>query len=301
MSRTPSRRPKDVRDKSHEMPRAFRAVMQPETPAVAALWGRYLSGDESAFHPLTTHYLPLARMGAYRAQQRHPRYFRGPLEELVSDGMYGLVRGLRCAKGYDPIHTPKYLASFIKNMILREKMVRSRYGRRFSEQVDVMARTRGSLAEKLGRLPTPAELTEAIGTKIDNPLLCMGHVPTIAGASDSKKAARQVRTAAGRPEGPLGGAMMDEELRRLVMRRLSKEDRRMLRWVLDGESAVAMARKLGVSRSCACQRMNGVLWMLRCRADLAAYLGVEPAAAVPKNWNYQLPAISSAPPARLAM
>jgi hypothetical protein len=65
---------------------------------------------------------------------------------------------------------------------------------------------------------------------------------------------------------------------KLAMKGLSGIDRQIFRRVLEGTSASEIGRRLGVSPSTACKRVNGLLWTLRKRTDLAAYLDVDPAA-----------------------
>ena len=89
---------------------------------------------------------------------------------------------------------------------------------------------------------------------------------------------------------------------RIACRRLSRDDRKVLRWVLAGASFVEVGRRLGVGRTWGEKRANGVLWLLRTNAALAEYLGVAPESEVKRDAQGRAASIANVPPARrLAM
>jgi DNA-directed RNA polymerase specialized sigma24 family protein len=66
------------------------------------------------------------------------------------------------------------------------------------------------------------------------------------------------------------------EAMKLAMKGMQAQDRKLFKLVMKGVDQAEIARRLGVSRQRIGQRLNGVLWELRSRADLAEYLGVKP-------------------------
>jgi hypothetical protein len=60
------------------------------------------------------------------------------------------------------------------------------------------------------------------------------------------------------------------------MKGLDSADRRLLKAILRGESSAAVGEMLGLRTPDAKRRMNGLVWELQRRAELAQALGVEP-------------------------
>lgn len=78
----------------------------------------------------------------------------------------------------------------------------------------------------------------------------------------------------------VGSDLEQKELIALAMKSLGGQDRELFKMlVIEGASVAEIARRLHIQdRDAAHKRANGLLWHLRCRADLAWALGVVPEA-----------------------
>jgi RNA polymerase sigma-B factor len=285
-------------------PRALRRSMPTDTPATAELWRRYLaSRDQAAFQALCEHYAPLAFIRASMSKRSRPAFYREPLEDLLSDGLLGLVRAIQTCEYYGSAFEFRCFAlGKIRSTIRDEVFTRSR-GKRFHDKRNVVERARAELTREHGRSPTRAELVERLSTVFTNPNIQIGEVERGGVGPLGESAGGVGDPSASDPADRLLGA----EAVRLAMKGLKGEDRKILRLILAGQCAEDIAKVLGLSLSSTRARINGALWECRCRADLAAYLDVEPAQKPtrPPRDNgkkyeraWALPAISALGPAR---
>jgi DNA-directed RNA polymerase specialized sigma subunit len=288
-------RPKLKRD--FPLPRVFTTGAARE-PDAAEPWRRYLAdrGDADAFQRLCIHYAPIALIAALQIWRARREQFFEPFEELVSDAMFGIIRAITSAKGYHPATGRRRLYDEARRAIRREKLARSWAPRRVVERKGTIERVRAEFIAEHYRPPSHAELTERLAGLITNPAVQIGDLAVMIPASQTSGAARALGSLREREDAPPRRAQ-DRELMELAKRKLCAEDRKILLWVLQGFSDLGIARRLNIHHSTATKRVRGILWELRARADLAAYLGVEPATEVPRTHDRPLP-ISSVPPAR---
>jgi hypothetical protein len=162
-----------------------------------------------------------------------------------------------------------------------------------------------------GRSAPPRLVAQFIASQVDNPNFVNAH-------RDRRQMERQCDVAASDEQWavmvdrrPDLGATPDEiawqgELMRIARRSLKGVDRKIFTMLMRGESYGAIAKAVKLSRRTMDVRANGLLWSLRCRADLAAALGVEPSnsADVPRcrgdsgRAHAYAKSIKSAPPVR---
>jgi DNA-directed RNA polymerase specialized sigma subunit len=279
--------------------------MPPYTAATAELWDRYTSdGDVSAFQGLMKFYAPLAFICACQLKRRRPDFYVDELDDLVSDGLLGLAFAIRRMLS----GTAQYLMpgpdfymradTSIKATIRNQVKTRTWAGKGRSDRLELIGRLQSELIQEHGRLPTREELRSRLAEHLTNPNIQVGDVDPAAMMPLSAAAYRVADTSAQRPDVP---ALQSETIR-LAFKGLKGEDRKILRIVLNGGTRRDVAAALGISPGSAEQRVNGLLWELRCRPDLAAHLDVEasakPAPKFLSGKTKYLPRVSQAGPAR---
>ncbi|HZL33855.1 MAG TPA: sigma-70 family RNA polymerase sigma factor [Tepidisphaeraceae bacterium] len=270
----------------------------PSDARSAALWRRYWEHrrreDEAR---LFEAYAPLARIMAYRAKRGRPGFYTDELDELISDGALALLRGIQGSnEGGAPV---AYLRKWISNGLRQCVIIRRGGGVRFHRLRGIVEGARRDLVQQLGHMPSDEELSERLAGVIDNPAIYRGreaHMPQVS----------QLVRVGDRPrsdpvdthERDPSQRMMNREAVRLAMAGLKPEDRRILKLILAGDFPANIARKLGVSRQRIIQRLNGVLWEARSRADLAEYLGRQPQAPPAVHEKSDLPTPNRVPSLR---
>ena len=295
-------RSRTARCNEYRLPAALRRRMPEGGDESARLWADFhATGNPIARNSLIEFYAPLAMISAAVIKRQYPTLYREPLEELQSDGLYGLIKAIDGKPYVGHLQVRHYLHSLIRRTIRREQILRGWMGRRLQERQGVIERMRSELTQELNRVPTSAEMTDRLSGLITNPDICVGKQANMYPASQTKPLRHAARLAADKREKPPERGAMEREVMDLASRKLCKEDRDMLRKVLRGESATSIARQLGIGKTAAFQRINGLLWTLRCRADLAAYLEVQAADVIPRNASYHPLTVSKFPPARRAM
>jgi hypothetical protein len=170
------------------------------------------------------------------------------------------------------------------------------------ERMPVIERERATLTQELGRVPDRFEMAERIAQTIRNPHLYVD-APNFRFFGEDKAGRREATTVIDEKfPAPDQRAISDEALR-LAMKHLDRGQRKLLRMVLGGKGTPEIAKALGTSQSAAYHRVNGLLWELRRRGDLAAALGVQAwAGEVPRYADRRTKVmIRSMPPAPLAM
>ena len=288
-------------------PSPFRRHMTLDSPATQATWRRYSvdrnAADEKA---LVEHYLPLCQILVYQLKRSRPEFYWEDEDTLISDATLALLRTIRRHHHIDGCHGFRVFASGrMRCIIHREITGRMWSHRRGYERLRVIAQARARLIQELGRMPTPDELTAALAGLITNPDIAVGKSPQWLSPSqlDRKSNARRLRGAmeafadrsAPSPDAP----MIERETMRLALKGLKGDDRTMLKMLAAGAGTREIARKLAVNLPTLHGRLNGILWELRCRADLAEYAGVVPEPAPRLTNKKSLLPLSSLGPARL--
>jgi DNA-directed RNA polymerase specialized sigma subunit len=254
------------------------------------LWRKHFAGDADATAALFEFYAPLCMIVAARYMRR----FRGTwptetFDDVLSDASLGLLTALRLTPG-GPHFFNLFAQKEINKTIHRQWQMRRWGGRRGSERASVVAEIRAKLTAEEGRLPTPGEMGEALQRKISNPNLAVHGDPRIYAASQDKNIRREMLATAEK-QSPDRRAI-EAETMRLARKGMTAEDFKLLKMVLSGMEPAAIARRVGLDRTTVADRLNGVLWLCRCNADLARHLGVQPA-TMPEKRNGRLPRIES--------
>jgi RNA polymerase sigma factor (sigma-70 family) len=271
------------------LPADFRKDLPDENAESARLWRRWLANrDQAAFDALWVRYLPVARMIARTMKRRRPDYYREPVADLISDGALGVMETIRGQTVYEPEFTLARFFWRVPRYIRRCVCNRFWAGGGCRRKLDELEHLRSALTCDLGRVPDRAELLAELGKTITNPNIVID-VPAMRRPPDFP-----LKDESDSPERPV----IDADLRRFVMQRLDKRDRRIFRMLMKGLTPTEIAVELGISRQRGHQLVNGLLWTLRCEKRVAAALGMEPSKR-PRGSKTSLPAIASRGPARL--
>jgi DNA-directed RNA polymerase specialized sigma subunit len=303
-----------MRIASDEIPSALRRLLDRKfdinDPAVVPIWASYLRDRNAAdFQWLVEYYLPLVRIIIWQLKRRRPRMFTDDLDVYISDGAEMLMRPIRGRKhSFDPGIWFVTCFKYVRANIYRGRDHRLCGRVAYHQQRRTALIVRSELAGRLGREPTALELGDALRLRVSNPdqyIASLDAPPQrvhrfseLEGDDDGKRPREFEDSRSADPS----SRMVNQEIVKLAMRGLDPVDKRILRSVLRGDTAVSVARKLGVSRERIRQRLNRILWQARCRADLAKNLGVCPDPLPPARLaNHQYPNFpSNPPPARLA-
>ena len=290
------------------LPAAFmRSAARGEDRIAESLWpSRRTPQGRNA---LAEHYLPhVYRMAKWTHNRMKQRLITPPsLDDMISDGCLGLISFIDFCP-IDPFDAPRiraYLNQTIKIRIRREAILHLWPKRPTVERQNIVDAVRQSLVQELRRMPTAVEMGRRLTGLIKNPSLHNGEERTMECASQNTDAESALDRLEDRANVSAEQAALNRELLHLACLKLSSTDRRLLKWILRGMRIKEMAAKLHLTRHMADRRVNGLLWTLRCRADLALYLGVEPAPRVVKKINgpgkWRPARVSTLGPARLAM
>jgi DNA-directed RNA polymerase specialized sigma subunit len=284
------------------VPAALRADFRPDTAETVELWRRHqLDGDAAAFRGLVEHYSYVAWINAVVLKARRPEFYIDPIGDLVSDGHLALVLLVRRFAYRSLSDRFMFLAmakTHVRGRIRGETLARHWIDKRLATPQNAVAECRADLVKDLGRLPTRRELSVALGCLIDNPALeGEAAAPPPPGLAPRHRAHAGLVNARTNPEPAVDVPALTREAMTLALRGLDARDAKTLRLLLTGHSAREVARSMGLENSGFAQRVNGLLWELRSRADLASSLGVEPTPR-PAGGLKSLPRVSSLPPAR---
>lgn len=293
------------------IPSIYRAKFRFEGPEIARCWERFLRDRRclSARTRIIEHYAPFVRLHASRLLAGNPDFFGRDLNVLLSDGMLALLYYLE--KTDVPL-APAFRAYQIKRRVIwqiwKSATERMYGGRKSMKKAGILRRERAQLTQQLGRVPTPEEMTDAIARLIDNPeisigqdertrlALQLGRAPT---PEETRGALRhladnpaiyfgRINTVSltrddGSGQEPAAKSrdvaepIIDRETVKLALKGLRGDDRKIVRLLLSGYGPKEIGQKMGFANERGIRRrLNGVLWELRRRADLAAHLGVEP-------------------------
>jgi RNA polymerase sigma factor (sigma-70 family) len=294
-------RPAQYKD-GYPLPAAYVRSLPRIDPRAQSLW-KLWDADRSIpnRNALAEHYLPLVFMVAKNMANHIEIYARAPLGELVSDGTLGLLGGINAHQphSFQVTRTRGYLAAHIRGRIRKERADRSWAKRAEGDRQTVVERVRENLTQRLGRLPTPEQMTAAIAGLVTNPALRLGDPVKMVFTSEEREARRSINQAPDPTDFCPDEGLLQRELMKMACRKLGREDRSLLRMILKGKSQRDVAKAMGVTIKTASGRVNGLLWTLRCRVELADYLGVQPAPSIARYANGQIRSILGVPPALL--
>jgi DNA-directed RNA polymerase specialized sigma subunit len=238
----------------------------------------------------------MIRVLAFHLQGIRPDFFSPDIDDLMSDGAMGLLNAIRLSR--EGAMGFRFLCGReIKKAMFREEQTRRWGGRRRCEKIAVTRRIHAELTSTLGRLPTPEEMFERLKGLIGNPQLFVHGEQHVYSLSQSPREEGRPTQVAGDFPTPVERAIVaeesnqrpvDSEAIRLAGKKLDNRDRKILKALLAGQTAKEIAERFGLGYEGARNRINGILWVCRCNADLAAYLGVE-AAEMPERKQGHMP------------
>jgi RNA polymerase sigma factor (sigma-70 family) len=287
--------------KNSARPALFRGEFPPPpSPELDDLWRRHLNHrDPAAEADLVKLFAPLAWMVAIIMKRRRPLLCTDDVDELASDGLLGLLHALRACTSRETFY--RYANKAIRGRIFREQVFRRGFTLRAHREKGILTAARGQLVEEHGRVPTPQEMADRVAGIIDNPNIQIGDRPQattlnfseLRSADNHHDASARPRTFADdRAESPDAALLRREagqasrETMKLALKGLSGTDRKIFKLLLQGVIPAEVARRMNLSRERIRQRMNGVLWEVRQRADLAERVGAEPATPLnSKSWR----------------
>jgi RNA polymerase sigma factor (sigma-70 family) len=295
MAQTTRRYPSDD---LHDCPPRLRALLR--APYVRDVPAELLPAfaptcDPAARTALVEFFAPLVLINASVMRRRHFDFYPADsFGQMIADGMFGLLRAVHLAD--NPATFSSYARTWICTSIRRGR--REALGmRRPSDRIIAQERERFIQAE--GRLPTRQELLKRVGQHISNPNIQIGEAPPIAFSQLETEAHAFVSYLADQCTESPDQRLLDRETVKLAMKGLKPTDRKILKLLLRGQNQADIARRLGLSKQRVHQRLNGVLWEARSRADLARHLDVEPTARPITTAGGQLASMKRISPARM--
>jgi RNA polymerase sigma factor (sigma-70 family) len=246
--------------------------------------------------------LPLVT--AIAAKKRARMHCDDELDEMVSDGLLDLTTLVEQYADRSIRHFMATVIIAVRRSMLEGWKLRQwgKYAK--SEKMKIAIRFRKQFLRDNGRLATRDEVRTHLATTITNPDMLIIHRKSkmirFCDGSDGKQVKRATREIADHRELPVDVAV-NREILRLALKTLRGKDRTFLSLAIDGMSVIEIAKRLGLTKDQAHQRVNGILWELRCRNDLAMELGVQPSDSKPTRAGDRSHclSISSAPPAKL--
>ncbi len=273
--------------------------MPVENELTARLWHAWIDRqDKAAFHRLCELYLPRARFVACGLKRRKPDFYSDPIDELIADGVLGVMGCIRNMKAYAPQAIPAFMNRCIRQYIVDGVCGRHWAGKTARLADAVIANARAALVVELGRMPERAELLASVARSIKNPAFYID-LPRHRGQSseDGKDVFRGRASDAPAPD----QRAINADIRRLAFKAIKDPiDRKILRRILRGDSQADIAREFGITRQYVQQRLNGALWSARMSAELAEHAQAQPAKVKPLRAGRPLPAPAQAPALRAA-
>jgi RNA polymerase sigma factor (sigma-70 family) len=252
-----------------------------DDPSALPLWKRYFATrSPAATRKLQEHYMPLVGIVAFRLKLRRGWLFSGDLGDLVSDGFAGLAHLID--------HTDAFDARQFFNLAFRQirrHIYNGRDGMEFGGRLRVQARRmlsniRAKLTRQLGRLPERDELLREIRLQIKNPCMVIARIdefePEVRQFSELELPSGSSPSFADPAAADPCKRMIESDIMRRTLKVLKPRDRQILRLILRGDTYAQIGRRFNISRERVRQRLNGILWEARSRADLATYFGDDP-------------------------
>jgi RNA polymerase sigma factor (sigma-70 family) len=249
-----------------------------------SLWKSYkIDGSWSAYRALAEYYINGVLNISMGLMRRNPLAF-DDLGEMVSAGTEGLFAALEhfdCPTELGHLRQfRKMMANWVKMALfknLREQV--SVYRAKMSGKFRFVEKARAVLTQKLERPPTPEELADAIRAKITNPNVYVhGEIKCHKTGNYQKLAAQRKFNPTEQDDEPADTVITDIRARELkrAIKQLSARDQKIARMVLAGKSVAEIAKKTGREERHTMRSVNGILWVLRSNARLAASYGVKP-------------------------
>jgi RNA polymerase sigma factor (sigma-70 family) len=239
------------------------------------LWTRHHAGEKAALDELLKRYAEVAWIVAIR-MKRGGRYEGASIDEMASDGLLGVLSALRRPDAGEPFFKKAY--SFARAYIGHHHRRRLGLSGYRNANLAIARRVRSEMIQSTGIVPTEAELSARLAGMIRNPNIVVEGRARIRSLSeiDRKREGERPRTVIDPDAEMPMQRLLDRETVKLAMRGLKQKDRIILRMLLRGHTEQEIGKKLQISHARVWQRLNGVVWEARARADLCRHLDTEP-------------------------
>lgn len=225
-----------------------------------------------AIDQLVELYAPAAWGAALGAKRRNPDFYNASVEEMASDALIALYDCFRREKNDSVAKCLAGAKLAMPQAIHRAQLVRLGVPLHRAREQSIIRSIRRELIAATGIVPTDQEVSQRLAGVFDNPQLVVERdrkrnaAPRVVHSSDE----------AIDPITPVQRAI-DRDTIALALKGLAGIDRQIFELLLKGVRQAEIARRLNLSRQRINQRLNGVLWEARSRADLARNVGVAPA------------------------
>ncbi|MGD0464649.1 MAG: sigma-70 family RNA polymerase sigma factor [Tepidisphaeraceae bacterium] len=252
-----------------------------DDPNALPLWKKYLATrSRAAADELCQHYLPLVGIVALRLKKRRPWLFPEELGYLISDGFMGLRQFIEYADAFDPLYCSRTAFRQIRRWIFRcrTQMEFGGWHRAYARRT--LSDVRAKLTRQLGRLPEREEILRELRAHVKNPAMVIARIdetpPRVSRFSELGSSSLPPLSFADPAADDPSKQAIESDIMRRVVKVLKPRDRQILRLILRGETYADIGRRFHISRERVRQRLNGILWEARQRADLATYFGDDP-------------------------
>jgi DNA-directed RNA polymerase specialized sigma subunit len=292
--------------RSEELSAQFATAPVASDAQIQIALDRYLeSGADADRDAIATLYLPLITAMALNRRKRRDD---SELDELISDGCAAVMNVIQRHADLPLYRFVTMMCSAIRCSFIAGSQHRQWAGavRGKTHGLRTMSMLRKVFFRQHGRFPKSDEIRTALGQMIDNRFIenefrkpRMIASSSLADRDGAELLAQMASAATPSPVYEL----MGREAIALALKPLKGVDRTMFKLAIDGVSDVEIAKRVGLGPSKVGERINGLLWEARCRADLAGYLGVVPSQTIPEKYygnSRKVPRISKAKPAELA-
>jgi RNA polymerase sigma factor (sigma-70 family) len=248
-------------------------------PAAAALWKKYLATrSKPATQRLYEYYLPVVRIVAIRLKQSRGTMFRDDIGTLISDGFLGLRRAIEFTESFE-YGIESWLYKSIRRAIYSGRDAMQFGGRARTYARRTLNAIRADLAARLGRLPERDEILIELRKQFKNPGVYIARIdertPKMSPVSELENPDLPPLEFADTAAGDPSNRVIESDIMRRVEKVLKPRDRQILRMILRGDTYAEIGRRFHISRERVRQRLNGILWEARGRADLVRYYGTD--------------------------
>ena len=215
--------------------RTWQQTFQLSEQQLAATWGEYRkTQSEGARNILMEHYLPLVKANSERLATKLPNEVE--IDDLISAGIDGLRDALAMFDHDRGVKFETYCATRIRGAILDALRNRDWVPRVVRARGNQLAESRRQLEARFGRMPNSSELAEHMGMSELEFDRFMKEARAVGVSSlnrhfsdnDSAREVREIDVVPdARAENPLA-SLHEEDLRRIVSKGLSKNERLIL-------------------------------------------------------------------------
>lgn len=261
-----------------QLPQAYRQPLRLHDDATAAIFNRFIAHPtESDFNALMKLTAPLLVITAFKMNRRNPDFYTD-VEEMICEGTPALMHEVKRCEAFIPEFFLRAAMRAIKTAIRIATYKRHGSTRYRHDQRRIIERIIAHLRQQFGREPLQDELSESIAGAVGNPRFyssfrSIHNVSQFEDRGDRREFLNLPDEKVVEP----ARKMIDRETVRLAFDGLNEADRTMLEMIFDGEPLGAIRSRFRLTKHHARKRIDGLIWQVARRADLARYLDVEPA------------------------